>query len=80
MTNEMKYSDYVARRREEDNQYYQEECLSTLPTIIEILKSAEKPQSRSDRVCLVTLKGLLKKIKMGSIKAGVEEEWKTRNT
>ena len=64
----MKFRDYIARQRERDKQRYQEECLSKLPTIIEKLKSTEKPLSRSDRVCLVSLECLLKKIKMESIK------------
>ena len=70
----MKFRDYIARQRERDKQRYQERCLSKLPTIIETLKSAEKPLSRSDRICLVALEDLLKKIKMESIKAEAEEE------
>ena len=69
MTNDIKFRDYMARRREEDKQYYQEECLSKLPTIIETLKSTEKQLSDSDSVCLVSLECLLKKIQVGSIKA-----------
>ena len=74
MDNKTKFRDYLAQERERNKQRYQEECLSKLPTVIEKLKETGEPLSQSDRFCVDSLSVLLAKIKMGSIKAEVEEK------